>query len=88
MSEYYWDTKVDYLKTSRSLYFNDDYLEFLIYKVWGFTNPIKIIDFGCGLGYLGLKFLPLLPKGSTYTGIDKGEKLIEEAKKNIFKVTL
>lgn len=81
MSEYYWDTKLDYLKTSRYLYFNDDYLEFLIYKVWGFTNPIKIIDFGCGLGYLGLKFLPLLPKGSTYIGIDKGEKLIEEAKK-------
>jgi hypothetical protein len=33
MSKYYWDTQIDYLKSSRYLYFNDDYLEFLIHKV-------------------------------------------------------
>lgn len=27
-----------------------------------------------------LKFLPLLPEGSTYTGIDKGNELIKEAR--------
>lgn len=39
-----------------------------------------MIDFGCGYGYLGLKLLPLLPKGSTYTGIDVGAKLLNEAR--------
>jgi 16S rRNA G1207 methylase RsmC len=37
---------------------------------------VKIIDFGCGYGYLGMKLLPLLPKGSTYTGVDKGVRRI------------
>lgn len=81
MDQYYWDTKIEYLKNTRYLYFNDDYLEFLVKKVWNFVNPIHIVDFGCGLGYLGFKLLPLLPQGSKYTGIDKGEKLISEAKK-------
>ncbi len=29
---------------------------------------------------MGLKLLPLLPKGSKYTGIDKGQQLIDKAK--------
>ncbi len=37
--------------------------------------------FGCGFGYLGLKLLPLLPEGSTYTGLDLGSKLLEEGKR-------
>src|SRR5690606_4903516 len=43
----------------------------------------KIIDFGCGYGYLALKLMPLLPAGSSYTGIDLGEKLLDKAR-NIF----
>lgn len=73
MGEYYWDTQIDYLMNTRYLYFNDDYLEFLIKKVWDLSKPLHIVDFGCGCGYLGLKLLPLLPKGSKYTGIDLGE---------------
>ena len=49
---------------------NDDYMEFLIEKVWKINNPVDLIDFGCGIGFMGLMLLPLLPKGSTYTGID------------------
>jgi SAM-dependent methyltransferase len=41
---------------------------------------VNIIDFGCGFGYLGLKLLPFLPNGSTYTGIDKGIELINTAR--------
>ncbi len=41
---------------------------------------MDVVDFGCGAGYLGLKFLPLLPEGSTYTGIDKGEELLRTAR--------
>ena len=82
--KYYWDNKIEYLMKSRELYFNDDYLQFLIEKVWKITSPINMIDFGCGFGYLGIKLLPLLPKGTTYTGIDKGEELLRKAK-DIFK---
>ena len=80
MSDYYWDNQIEYLRNTRWLYYNDDYLEFLIQKVWKINKPVKIIDYGCGYGYLGLKLLPLLPEGSTYTGVDKGKELISKAK--------
>ncbi|MDQ0915384.1 methyltransferase domain-containing protein [Paenibacillus sp. V4I5] len=80
MSEYYWDNKIEYLRNTRGLYYNDDYLEFLVKTVWKIIKPVNIIDYGCGFGYLGLKLLPLLPEGSTYTGIDKGNELINTAK--------
>lgn len=80
MSEYYWDSAIEYLRNTRGLYYNDDYLEFLVKNVWKMNTPINIVDYGCGYGYLGLKLLPLLPKGSTYTGIDKGKDLIMEAR--------
>ncbi len=41
----------------RCLYYNDDYLEFLVKIVWRIDQPVKMIDFGCGYGYLGLKLL-------------------------------
>lgn len=84
MAEYYWDSKIDYLSSTRGLYYNDDYIEFLVKAVWKINTPIHLIDFGCGYGYLGLKLLPLLPKGSIYTGVDAGIKLINRAKE-IFK---
>jgi SAM-dependent methyltransferase len=68
------------------LYYNDDYLQFLIRTVWKITTPVHVIDFGCGYGYLGSKLLPILPEGSKYTGIDAGVKLIDHAR-DIFKDT-
>lgn len=87
MSEYYWDTKIEYLRKTRWLYYNDDYLEFLIRTVWKINKPVNIIDYGCGFGYLGLKLLPLLPDGSTYTGLDKGVDLIHQAKEIFSKLS-
>lgn len=75
----YWGKKLDYLKGTRQDLWNDDYFEFLVQKVWCLSEPIDILDYGCGYGYLGLKLLPLLPEGSTYTGIDVNEELINEA---------
>lgn len=80
MEGYYWDKRLDYLRNTRDLYYNDDYLGFLVNSVWKISKPVHIIDFGCGYGYLGLKLLPLLPLGSRYTGIDKGQQLIHTAK--------
>ncbi len=79
-SEEHWNKQLDYLKDSRIELWNHEYLEFLISKVWRITKPIDIIDFGCGYGYLGMMLLPILPAGSTYTGVDISDTLLEEAR--------
>lgn len=83
MKEYEWDNRLEYLRNTRDLYYNDDYLDFLVNSVWKISKPVHIVDYGCGYGYLGLKLLPLLPIGSRYTGIDKGKQLLNEAR-NLF----
>ena len=80
MAEENWDNQLEYLQQSRFMAHNDDYLEFLVKKVWRLDKPCKVADFGCGFGYLGTKLLPLLPTGSSYTGIDKAPKLLKEAR--------
>jgi ubiquinone/menaquinone biosynthesis C-methylase UbiE len=76
----YWNNKSDYLHKVREFFWNDDYMQFLVDNVWKINKPVNVIDFGCGYGYLAMKLLPMLPDGSTYTGIDINENLINEAK--------
>lgn len=80
MELYDWDSQIAYLHKSVSLYYNDDYIKFLVETVWQIDKPVHMIDFGCGFGHLGLRLLPLLKVGSTYTGIDAGSKLIDHAR--------
>lgn len=80
ISDYYWDHQIEYLRNTRWLYYNDDYLEFLVERVWKIKQAVHMIDYGCGFGYMGLKLLPLLPAGSRYTGVDQGSELIKHAK--------
>lgn len=75
-----WNTHLEYLRESRKRWFNLDYLEFLVHKVWHIDKPIKVADFACGLGYLGSVLMPILPKGSTYTGFDNADVLLREAR--------
>lgn len=82
MSESVWNGSLEFLKAIRTGWFNDDYIEFLVEKVWKIDKPVNIIDFGCGFGYVGLLLLPILPEGSTYTGIDIHEPLLDDAKRN------
>ncbi|WP_394527374.1 class I SAM-dependent methyltransferase [Lacrimispora sp. JR3] len=56
-------------------------MKFLIDHVWKLDSPVRILDCGCGYGFLGLLMIPLLPEGSTYTGIDFADSLIEEGNK-------
>jgi 2-polyprenyl-3-methyl-5-hydroxy-6-metoxy-1,4-benzoquinol methylase len=86
MDDYYWNSKIDYLSKTRGLYYNDDYLEFLVRTVWKIDTPVQILDFGCGYGFLGSKLLPMLSEGSKYTGVDAGYKLIDHAR-DIFQDT-
>ena len=81
MSEPVWNGSLEFLKAVRTGWFNDDYIEFLVEKVWKISKPVNIIDFGCGFGYVGLQLLPILPKGSTYTGIDINDTLLDDARK-------
>ena len=81
MDDYLWNKRVEYLTRSRKTMWNKDYMQFLVEKVWKIEKPVNAVDFGCGTGFLGAALLPLLPEGSTYTGLDKGKTLLAEAKK-------
>jgi ubiquinone/menaquinone biosynthesis C-methylase UbiE len=81
MAEENWDYQLEYLQKSRFMTHNDDYLEFLVTKVWKLDKPVSIVDFGCGFGYLGTKLMPLLPHGSSYTGVDKASNLLRVGRK-------
>jgi len=76
----YSGKKRNYLEENRYRFHNDDYIEFLIQKVWELSRPTRIVDFGCGLGYLGMSLMPYMPEGSSYTGIDISDVLVEQAK--------
>ncbi len=75
----YWDAADEYLQSCYLLQHNDDYLEFLVKKVWKLDQPCRLVEFGCGTGKMGLKLLPLLPKGSSYTGLDESPALLAKA---------
>lgn len=79
-TEDFWNHKLEYLLRTRKGCWNDDYARFLVSQVWKIDKPISILDCGCGYGFLGLLLLPYLPKGSTYTGIDFAEELIQKGK--------
>lgn len=62
----YWKDRIECMKDWKAFYFNDDYLEFLVKKVWRVDRPMHVLDCACGYGYLAHKLLPHLPKGSRY----------------------
>lgn len=76
-----WNGKTDKLYKNRKYFWNDDYLRFLVENVWHINSPIDLIEFRCGEGYLGMKLLEILPKGSTYAGVDN-EYFISKARLN------
>ena len=48
-------------------------------QVWQLEQPCRLVEFGCGTGKMGLKLLPLLPQGSSYTGFDESAALLVKA---------
>lgn len=76
----FWDKRLEYLLCTRKGFWNVDYMEFLIRTVWKLDRPVDVLDCGCGYGFLGMLLLPLLPEGSTYTGIDFSEELLSYGK--------
>ncbi len=62
--------KENNLYKNRKYFWNDDYLKFLVENVWKVESAVDLVDFRCCNGCLGQQLLDILPKGSTYTGID------------------
>lgn len=48
----FWEQKLEYLLRTRNNMWNSDYMEFLITKVWKIDKPVKVLDCGCGFGFL------------------------------------
>jgi len=71
--------KEDNLYKNRKYFWNDDYLEFLVRNIWKVALPVDVIEFRCCESYLGQQLLEILPKGSSYTGIDN-EYFTDKAK--------
>jgi Predicted transcriptional regulators len=67
---------------NRKFFWNEEYLLHLIKEVWKIEKPIDVIEMRCGNGELGKIIMPLLPKGSTYTGVDN-KYFIEKARNNM-----
>lgn len=76
-----WNGKTEKLYKNRKYFWNNDYLDFLVKNVWQINTPIDMVEFRCGEGYFGMQLLELLPKGSTYTGIDN-EYFTDKARLN------
>ena len=76
----YWDSAGEYLRQCLILQHNQDYVEFLVRRVWKLEQPCRLAEFGCGAGKMGLLLLPLLAQGSSYTGIDQSAPLIATAR--------
>ena len=77
----YWENRLEYLKASRRAMWTEDYLRFLVEQVWKIDRPVDVLDCGCGFGYMGKMLRPLLPEGSSYTGIDFSANLLQAAEK-------
>lgn len=75
----YWNGRLEYLKNTRKTLWNEDYIKFLIQDVWKITEPVSVLDCGCGYGALGLMIMPLLPEGSRYAGVDFSKNMIDSA---------
>jgi SAM-dependent methyltransferase len=76
-----WDDKADLLSAWRSMDHNEDYWRFLVREVWRLDGaPLRIVDFGCGYGWVGLFLLPMLAPGCAYTGLDRSQTLLDRGK--------
>ncbi|MDE5892735.1 MAG: methyltransferase domain-containing protein [Acetatifactor sp.] len=76
----YWEERADYLLRTRKTMINQDYIAFLVERVWQIQEPVKVLDCGCGLGFLASMLMPALPSGSAYHGVDLSQNLIAEGR--------
>jgi ubiquinone/menaquinone biosynthesis C-methylase UbiE len=76
----YWDTAGEYLRQCFILQHNEDYLDFLVKRVWKLDRACRLAEFGCGNGKMGLQLMAFMAQGSSYTGIDESSRLVAEGR--------
>ena len=78
--EGYWDEADEFLRQCLVLQHNEDYLEFLVTRVWKLDQVCRLAEFGCGFGKMGFQLMPWLVQGSTYAGIDVSSELVSRGR--------
>ncbi|WP_240840353.1 DNA (cytosine-5-)-methyltransferase [Acidaminobacter sp. JC074] len=79
----YRDKILSQFEATRRLYWNEDYLEFIVKKVWKIDSPVHIAEIASGNGLFSKQILKYLPEGSTYTGFEKSQLLLEDGIKRL-----
>lgn len=69
----------EYFGKARDFWWNEDYLE-LLAKRLNLKNCNKLLDVGCGVGYMGFKLAPYLNNNAKVFGFDFEKRHIEKAK--------
>ncbi|MCP4646257.1 MAG: methyltransferase domain-containing protein, partial [bacterium] len=65
----------------RKFMWRDDSIE--MYSRWmNLRQGMKVVDVGCGLGYLGWTYWQYFGKGGNYFGVDRSANLVNEASEN------
>ncbi len=59
-SKEFWKEKLEYLLRTRKNMWNDDYMEFLVTKVWKIDKTVKVLDCGCGFFFKRILRLVIL----------------------------
>lgn len=77
----YRDRVLKQFTSSRELFWNMDYLSFIVHELWKISKPIVMAEVSCGNGQFAELILPLLPKGSTYIGYEKSGILREDSQR-------
>lgn len=77
----YRDRTLKQFTTTRELFWNVDYLEFMVKKVWKIFEPIVMGEVSCGNGQFAKLILPLLPIGSKYVGYEKSYVMLEDGQR-------
>lgn len=65
---------------TRRILWRNDTID-MITKWLDLRSGMRVVDMGCGLGYLGHTFWPYLKKRGIYVGVDINRELLPEAKK-------
>lgn len=74
----YRDRILKQFMATRELFWNVDYLGFMVRDIWKITTPIIMAEVGCGNGQFAEIILPLLPQGSKYVGYEKSCVMLED----------
>jgi transcriptional regulator with XRE-family HTH domain len=81
----YRDRILKQFMATRKLFWNVDYLAFMVREIWKITTPITMAEVCCGNGQFAEQILPLLPQGSKYVGYEKSGVMLVDGQNHFSK---